>query len=123
MFDRFKSLPQLWRTGRLALRLVRDPRAPIAAKVVFGAMVVYMISPIDVVPDWIPVLGQADDLVALMAGLNLFLKACPRWLVEEHEAALGGRRDDRDDRDDFTATAGSGATGGPTIDGRYQRMA
>jgi uncharacterized membrane protein YkvA (DUF1232 family) len=115
MFERFKSLPQLWRTGRLALRLVRDPRAPIAAKVVFGAMVVYMISPIDVVPDWIPILGQADDLVALLAGLNLFLKACPRWLVEEHEAALGGRRDSRDD-------VRAASDGGPTIDGQYQRV-
>jgi uncharacterized membrane protein YkvA (DUF1232 family) len=120
MFERFKSLPQLWRTGRLSLRLLRDPRAPIAAKVVFGAMVLYMLSPIDVVPDWIPVLGQADDLVALLAGLNLFLKACPRWLVEEHEAALSGRRDARDD---YRETSGSGAAGGPTIDGQYQRMA
>ena len=120
MFERFKSLPQLWRTGRLSLRLLRDPRAPIYAKLVFGAMVLYMLSPIDVVPDWIPVLGQADDLVALMAGLNLFLKACPRWLVEEHEAALGGRRDDRDE---FTATAGGrGAADSPPIDGRYQRV-
>jgi len=115
MFERFKSLPQLWRTGRLSLRLLRDPRAPMAAKLIFGAMVVYMISPIDVVPDWIPVLGQADDLVALMAGLNLFLKACPRWLVEEHEEALSGRREGRDD---FQATPDSG----PTIDGRYQRV-
>jgi uncharacterized membrane protein YkvA (DUF1232 family) len=115
MFERFKSLPQLLRTGRLALRLLRDPRAPIAAKVIFGAMVVYLISPIDVVPDWIPVLGQADDLVALMAGLNLFLKACPRWLVEEHEDALSGRRDPRDD-----VRAPSDA--GPTIDGQYQRV-
>jgi len=115
MFERFKSLPQLWRTGRLSLRLLRDPRAPMAAKLIFGAMVVYMISPIDVVPDWIPVLGQADDLVALMAGLNLFLKACPRWLVEEHEEALSGRREGRDD---FQATP----DGGPTIDGRYQRV-
>ena len=120
MFDRFKILPQLWRSGRLALRLVRDPRVPVAAKVLFGATVLYMLSPLDVVPDWIPILGQADDLVALMAGLNLFLKACPRWLVEEHEAALDRRRDPRDD---VGATSGGGAAGGPTIDAQYRRMA
>src|SRR5215216_2137214 len=112
MFERFKSLPQLWRTGRLSLRLLRDPRAPMAAKLIFGAMVVYMISPIDVVPDWIPVLGQADDLVALMAGLNLFLKACPRWLVEEHEDALDGRRQVPGE----APRTGAGAGTGPTID-------
>src|SRR5215213_2866980 len=93
MFERFKILPQIWRTGRLALRLVRDPRVPTAAKLIFGATVVYILSPIDIVPDWLPFVGQADDLVALMAGLNLFLRACPNWIVEEHEDAIDGRRD------------------------------
>ena len=118
MFERFKILPQVWRTGRLALRLLRDPRVPIAAKVVFGATVLYMLSPLDIIPDWIPVLGQADDVVVLMAGLNLFLKACPTWLVEEHEDALDhGRRGERDpDRR-------TSPSDGPTIDGRYRRMA
>jgi uncharacterized membrane protein YkvA (DUF1232 family) len=96
MFDRFKLVPHLWRTGRLTLRLLRDPRVPFTAKLVFYATVAYMLSPIDIVPDWIPVLGQADDLVAIMAGLNLFLRAVPNWLVAEHEDALAGRRDDRD---------------------------
>jgi len=117
MFERYKVLPQLMRTGRLVLRLVRDPRVPIAAKVVFGATVLYMLSPIDVVPDWIPVFGQADDLVALMAGLNLFLKACPSWLVEEHEDALDGKRRGP------TEVPRAGAGAAPTIDGQYRRMA
>jgi uncharacterized membrane protein YkvA (DUF1232 family) len=115
MFERFKSLPQVWRTGRLALRLLRDPRVPTAAKVLFGATVLYMLSPIDVVPDWLPVLGQADDLVMLMAGLNLFLRACPKWLVQEHEDALGTPRGDRQ-------PAAAGRPYGSTIDGSYQRV-
>jgi uncharacterized membrane protein YkvA (DUF1232 family) len=119
MFERFKILPRLLRTGRLALRLVRDPRVPLTAKVIFGATVLYMFSPIDVVPDWIPVLGQADDLVALLAGLNLFLRACPTWLVEEHEDAIGGRRDDRDVQPRATS---AGPVSGRTIDGEYQRV-
>ena len=64
MFERFKILPKLWRTGRLTLRLLKDPRVPMTAKLVFYATVLYMLSPVDFVPDWIPVLGQADDLVA-----------------------------------------------------------
>jgi uncharacterized membrane protein YkvA (DUF1232 family) len=119
MFDRFRNLPQLWRSGRLALRLLRDPRVPIAAKVIFGAAVVYMLSPLDIVPDWLPVLGQADDLVVLLAGVNLFLRACPKWLVEEHEDALSGRPVDRADR--YRATS-SGRAPGPTIEGEYQRI-
>jgi uncharacterized membrane protein YkvA (DUF1232 family) len=117
MFDRFRSLPQIWRSGRLALRLVRDPRVPMAAKVLFGATVLYMLSPLDLVPDWIPVLGQADDLVVLMAGINLFLRACPKWLVEEHEDALDGRRVGPEDR------GSAKRPDGPTIDGQYRRMA
>jgi uncharacterized membrane protein YkvA (DUF1232 family) len=126
MFERFKSLPQLWRTGRLALRLLRDPRAPMAAKFLLGATVIYLLSPIDVVPDWIPVFGQADDIVVLLTGLNLFLKACPNWLVAEHEDEISGRGDSRDDSrrsdSDFREPAGAGAGGGPTIDGEFQRV-
>src|SRR5436309_4414593 len=114
MFERFKLLPQLWRTGRLVLRLLRDPRAPLTAKVIFGATVVYLLSPLDLVPDWIPVFGQADDLVVLMAGFNLFLRACPSWLVQEHEAELSGQRGRRDDEQ---PTSAAGAA--PTIDGQY----
>jgi uncharacterized membrane protein YkvA (DUF1232 family) len=119
MFERFKVLPQVWRSGRLALRLLRDPRVPTAAKVIFGATVLYMLSPLDVVPDWLPVLGQADDLVVLMAGLNLFLRACPKWLVNQHEAALDGRGAPHDE----TRSAAGGSAPGPTIDGQYRRMA
>src|SRR5436305_9036 len=119
MFERFKVLPQVWRTGRLALRLLRDPRVPTAAKVIFGATVLYMLSPLDLVPDWIPVFGQADDLVVLMAGLNLFLRACPKWLVEEHEDALDGRGEIRHDE----SRSPAGSASGSTIDGQYRRMA
>jgi uncharacterized membrane protein YkvA (DUF1232 family) len=119
MFDRFKLLPQLWRTGRLTLRLLRDPRVPFTAKLVFYATVAYMLSPLDIVPDWIPVLGQADDLVAIMAGLNLFLRAVPQWLVEEHEDALAGRRDDRDRGPRVTRS--SAGTSSP-IEGEYRHV-
>ena len=118
MFERFKIFSQLWRTGRLALRLLRDPRAPMAAKVLLGATALYLISPLDIIPDWIPALGQADDLIVVLTGLNLFLKACPNWLVREHEDAIDGRLPD-----DETRRATSGATTGPTIDGQYRRMA
>jgi uncharacterized membrane protein YkvA (DUF1232 family) len=89
MFGRFKILQQLLATGRLAWRLVRDPRVPMATKLILGATALYLGSPIDVVPDWFPVVGQADDVMAVLAGLTLFIKACPRWLVEEHERQIG----------------------------------
>ena len=93
MFGRFKLFGQIWKTGRLALRLARDSRVPMTAKLVLGGTLLYLVSPIDLVPDWIPLAGQADDVAILLAGLNMFIKACPRWIVDE----LSGKID-RDDR-------------------------
>jgi len=121
MFDRFRILPQLWRTGRLAIRLVRDSRVPLAAKLIVVATVAYIISPIDIVPDWLPIAGQADDIMVLLAGLNFFLKACPRWLVQEHEDSIDGRRQDDSSRREAGRAAGSAPYADP-IDARYQRV-
>jgi uncharacterized membrane protein YkvA (DUF1232 family) len=119
LFGRYKILGQLWRTGRLAWRLARDARVPLTAKLVLGATLLYIISPIDVIPDWFPIVGQADDLMALLAGLNLFLRACPRWVVEEHEDAIDGRRDASRGADSFGPR--DRADHAP-IDARYERV-
>ena len=104
MFGRFKLFGQIWKTGRLALRLARDSRVPMAAKLVLGGTLLYLVSPIDVVPDWLPIAGQVDDIAVLLAGLNMFIKACPRRLVDEHSGTI-----DRDDhpRDRFDDAPGS----------------
>jgi uncharacterized membrane protein YkvA (DUF1232 family) len=116
MFGKFSIMQQLWRNARLTVRLLRDTRVPMLAKVVFYATAVYMLSPFDFAPDWIPVLGQADDLVAIMAGLNIFFRICPSWLVEEHEAALDGRLTEGDE-------ARRRQPMSDPIDGTYRRMA
>ena len=46
-------------------RLIRHPRAPRKAKWLVAAAVIYVISPIDFVPDWFPLLGQLDDVVLM----------------------------------------------------------
>ena len=84
-------LKNLWKSGRLALRLIRDHRVPIYAKVVPGMALLYVISPLDFVPDWVPVLGEMDDIAILVAGLAFFIRLCPPELVEEHESHLGFR--------------------------------
>ncbi|MCC6175383.1 MAG: DUF1232 domain-containing protein [Chloroflexi bacterium] len=112
MLRRLRILPQVWMTGRLAARLVRDRRVPLATKAIVAATLIYLVSPFDVMPDWLPFVGQADDLAALLVGLNLFLKMCPRWLVEEHEDDLAGRRDPR--RSDAPDDWQRGNVGTPT---------
>ena len=68
----------------------RDPRVPWHAKAVAGAVAAYALSPIDLIPDFIPVLGYLDDLLIVPAGIWLAAKLVPAALLAEHraEAAL-----------------------------------
>lgn len=62
----------------------RDPRVPFSAKVVLILTVAYAFSPIDLIPDFIPVLGYLDDLILLPLGIWLSLKLLPAEVVEEY---------------------------------------
>jgi uncharacterized membrane protein YkvA (DUF1232 family) len=92
------------RIGKLRFRdklafgrdLMRDPRVPLWAKLVAGALVAYLASPIDLIPDFIPVLGQVDDLlVALIAG-GLLMRSVPRHVIEENLQAYEARAEEKD---------------------------
>jgi uncharacterized membrane protein YkvA (DUF1232 family) len=65
---------QIW-TLFLALK---DPHTPWIAKLLIGATVAYAVSPVDLIPDFVPVLGQLDDFVILPALITLALKIIPR---------------------------------------------
>ena len=56
---------------------VRDPRTPLIAKVVAGLVVAYALSPIDLIPDFIPVLGYLDDVILVPLGILLSIKLIP----------------------------------------------
>lgn len=62
----------------------RDPRIPLVAKVVLVLTVAYAFSPIDLVPDFIPVLGYLDDLLLLPLGIWLSIKLMPDDVLEEY---------------------------------------
>jgi uncharacterized membrane protein YkvA (DUF1232 family) len=61
-----------------------DRRTPWYAKALAAVVVAYAVSPVDLIPDFIPVLGYVDDLVLLPAGIYLALKMIPREVVEEY---------------------------------------
>lgn len=89
--------PGLWRTllsqVRLASRLVREPAVPMVTKLVLAVAALYLIWPIDFLPDLFPILGQLDDLGVVLAALELFLHLCPEAPAAFHRAALAaGRR-------------------------------
>jgi uncharacterized membrane protein YkvA (DUF1232 family) len=61
----------------------RDPRVPWYAKAVAGAVAAYALSPIDLIPDFIPVIGYLDDLVIVPLGILLAVRLVPAELMAE----------------------------------------
>ena len=70
-------------TGRLLWRVARDPRVPWAAKIVAGGAVAYVASPIDLIPDIIPGVGQLDDLFLLVRALRYLASSAGYDLLHE----------------------------------------
>jgi uncharacterized membrane protein YkvA (DUF1232 family) len=64
----------------------RSPRTPIAAKLVAGAVAAYALSPIDLIPDFIPIFGYLDDLVIVPLGIALAVRLIPPVLMAEFRA-------------------------------------
>ena len=65
---------------------VRDPRTPMLAKLVGLLVAAYALSPIDLIPDFIPFFGLIDDAVVIPLGVWLFEKLVPAALMAEHRA-------------------------------------
>ena len=63
-----------------------DPRVPWHAKLVAGSVVAYAFSPIDLIPDFIPLLGMLDDLIIVPLGIALVLKLIPPAVMADSRA-------------------------------------
>ncbi len=88
---RLGILAELVRNAQLVWRLLKDPRVPLPIKLIIPSVVgIYVLSPIDLLPDVIPVLGQIDDIAVILAGVAFFIELCPPDIVQEHRAALSG---------------------------------
>ena len=82
--DRLKEQARRLKAQTYALYLVaRDPRTPWFAKLLAGAVVAYALSPIDLIPDFIPVLGYLDDLVLLPLGIWLAVRLVPAEVLDD----------------------------------------
>jgi uncharacterized membrane protein YkvA (DUF1232 family) len=76
---------------RIACRLMWDSQVPLAAKIVPILTVLYILSPIDLIPDFIVGLGQIDDLAIFVLGVQLFIAVSPKDVVERIRAEIEGR--------------------------------
>ena len=80
------------RRGLHALYLAgRDPRVPWYAKALAGFVVLYALSPIDLIPDWIPFVGLLDDLVIVPLGIVLARRMIPGAVLAECRARADAR--------------------------------
>jgi uncharacterized membrane protein YkvA (DUF1232 family) len=85
---------QSWKTRAKQLRAEvvalylasKHPRTPWYAKVLAALIVGYALSPIDLIPDFIPVVGYLDDFIIVPAGIALLIKIIPRDVLEECRA-------------------------------------
>ena len=69
---------------RLFGGLLRDPRVPLRAKIVLGIASLWFASPIDLIPDFIPIAGQLDDAVVAALALRFLLRTTDEAVVREH---------------------------------------
>jgi len=81
LLDKFKKEIRFYQA------VIRDPRTPKLSKVLLGLAIGYALSPIDLIPDFIPVLGYADDLVIVPALVFIAVKLIPKEIMREHKAA------------------------------------
>ena len=84
--------------GRLLWELAKDERVPWSRKALLGFAAAYVISPIDFIPDFIPVISRIDDMAVVVISIDLFLESVPHDLMIEKMYQLGidGRELERD---------------------------
>ncbi len=84
LLDRLKSWASLLKREVIVLWLAaRDPRVPLHTKLLAGLVAAYALSPIDLIPDFIPVIGLLDDLLLVPLGIWLALRLIPGALHME----------------------------------------
>lgn len=79
---------EIWQQIRLVYYLIRDPEVPIYLKLIPFTAVIYLIWPLDLIADVLPVLGQLDDLTALLVTSKVFVELVPQHLMIKHMDAI-----------------------------------
>jgi uncharacterized membrane protein YkvA (DUF1232 family) len=93
MFDALKLWARVLKRDVVALWLAaRDRRTPWHAKAVAGAVAAYALSPIDLIPDFVPVLGYLDDLLIVPLGIALAIRLVPAPLMDAFRAEAARRK-------------------------------
>ena len=96
MLEKLKSRARALKNEAFAVYLAaKDPRTPWYAKALIFFVVAHTFSPIDLIPDFIPILGYLDDLIITPGGLWLAVKMIPPEVLEEARITAAARSFDR----------------------------
>jgi uncharacterized membrane protein YkvA (DUF1232 family) len=90
------TLIEKWHDLQVVGKLFFDPQVPILYKLIPVAALIYLISPIDVIPDVLLGPGQLDDAAVVLFALSLFLRLVPQERVDMARSTLGNRERDAD---------------------------
>lgn len=80
------KLKPIMRDAKVLWIAARDPRTPRKAKVVMGLVATYALSPVDIIPDFIPLIGWLDDFIVVPLGIRYAMKLIPKDLLAEFRA-------------------------------------
>ena len=84
LFDKLKQRArQLKLESQVLMLAYKDKRTPLAAKILIGLTVGYLLSPVDLIPDFIPVLGLLDDLIIVPLLISLSVRLIPEIVLIE----------------------------------------
>lgn len=96
MIEKLKSRARVLKQEAFAIYLAaRDPRTPWYAKILIFFVVTHTFSPIDLIPDFIPVLGYLDDLIITPGGIWLAVRLIPPEVLAEARATAATQGPDR----------------------------
>jgi uncharacterized membrane protein YkvA (DUF1232 family) len=91
MLEKLKSRARVLKNEAIVVYIAaKDPRTPWYAKALIFFVVAYAFSPIDLIPDFIPVLGYLDDLIIIPAGIALAIRLIPADALEEARGKVAG---------------------------------
>lgn len=91
VFRSFKTFP-FW--FKLIWRLLKDRRVPLRLKLIPLLAFIYLVSPLDFLPElFIPIFGYADDFAILFVSFTTFIRLCPQDVVAQHMSEI--RRGDK----------------------------
>ncbi len=73
---------------RLSVAMMRDRRIPLRVRAIPPGLILYLAMPIDIIPDFLPVIGQLDDVIIVLVGVGLLFRFTPPEILEEHLVAV-----------------------------------